>query len=437
MKKISDIIFNLFYDCLLLILLLAWVPKFCYDYFKQCKYRSNLAQRLGINYPSINKEGRSLIWIHAVSVGETKAISKLVKELQQRADKPVIVISSITETGHEEAVKSMPGVDYHVYLPFDFSFIIKPIIKSAKPDMVIFVETDFWYNFIRIAKDCGAKVGLVNGKISERSLSRFHGFSFFAKRVFEKFDFMCVQNNHYRENFLSLTNKSSNITTTGNIKLSDCCPYCSADNMARLRASFGISNKAKVLVAGSTHAGEEELVINSFKALKGRIPDLYLILVPRHPERFSAVAKLLESNSLKYRRYSSLDVKSPAGDVLLVDAMGQLRKCYQLADVAIVAGSFIETVGGHNILEPSCYGVPVIFGPYMKSQPDFLHLALEYGAGVQVSAEALTDNVENLFNDGDLRNEIGQSGIRLWSQESGAMERTLEKIKFFEKTPCG
>ena len=176
-------ILSFFYEIALWLLALIYLPKLIYDYFFRKKYNQSIARRLGFNFPLITKGKRSLVWVHAVSVGETKAISSLIKTIRNQLNNPIIVISSITETGHDEAKRSIQLADYHVYLPIDFRFIIRPIIKRAAPDLVILTETDFWYNFLKSAKDSGAVIALVNGKISERSFRRFKKTPYFTKET--------------------------------------------------------------------------------------------------------------------------------------------------------------------------------------------------------------------------------------------------------------
>lgn len=428
-------IFSFFYEIALWFLALSYLPKLIYDYFFRKKYKRSIIRRLGFNFPLIKKGKRPLIWVHAVSVGETKAISSLVKTMRNQLSNPVIVISSITETGHAEAKRSIQHADYHVYLPIDFRFIIGPIIKRTAPDLIVLSETDFWYNFLKSAKDAGAAVALVNGKISERSFSRLQKNPFFAKKLFSFFNICCIQSKHYRERFAALGLDENRMQVTGNLKFDDECSRLSKEQYETWKKQFHITPENQIVVVGSSHDPEEKLILEQFKSIWAQLPNVKLMIVPRHPERFNTVAGLLEKENIPYMRFSQLAAGFQNAKVILVDAMGLLRKCYQLADLAIVAGSYTPRIGGHNILEPSWYGVPVIYGPFMHSQPELVELMEEYGAGVQVAMENLGAEVLELLKDPEKRAAIGQNGLRMLKDVNGATQKTWQILKPLFKKP--
>lgn len=421
--------FAFFYDLLLFFLALCVLPKFLYQRFKFGKYRSSLKQRFGIGFPLFDKSSKRLIWIHAVSMGETKAVAPLAKMIKEAHPNSILMISSITETGHNEAQKSMPFADYHVYLPFDFSWILRPIIKKLKPDFVILCETDFWYNFMSLSKENGAVIALVNGKLSEKSLKRFNSVPFFTKRLFSLIDHFCLQSERYKERLLNLGVPQEKIEVTGNIKLDGNCAHLSDQELKEWQDKLKISSKAKVIVAGSTHHPEEGILIDTVQSLWKKDPNLKLILVPRHPERFSAVAELLQSRKVPFVKYSEIGKASGRENVLLIDAMGMLRTCYQLASIAFVGGSLTSKVGGHNILEPSWYGKPVVFGPFMHTQLDLVDVIKEYDAGIQAPSEKLEETFLSLLESKETSQKIGKAGLTLVSAMQGATERTFKSLE--------
>ncbi|WP_237753927.1 3-deoxy-D-manno-octulosonic acid transferase [Parachlamydia acanthamoebae] len=392
----------------------------------QKKYRKSFWKRLGWGFPAIQKEQRTVIWMHAVSVGETKAIIGLARLFKERFSNSLLIISSITETGHEEAQRSLPFADHHVYLPFDFGWMIKPIIKRISPDIVILSETDFWFNFLHQAKQSGAFLSVVNGKLSERSLKRYQMLGSFS--LFSLFDLFCLQNTQYQNRFSSLNIPLTKLSVTGNLKCGTMLPRLSEQEIVDWREKLGFSTQDLVLTIGSTHDPEERELLEQLQPLLQKFPQLKILLVPRHPERCEQVAQLLHQSDIPYERYSANASKEQAR-VLLVDAMGVLLKCYQLSDVAIVAGSFIEKVGGHHILEPSYYEVPVLFGPHMHSQREFEALCLEHGAGLQVNYEDIAHSVEMLLNDEALRKSIGKKGFQLMLELQGAHEVTFKTLQ--------
>lgn len=419
---------QLIYTCALVILAILALPKFLYHYFFQKKYRASFLQRLGIGYPKIVKTARRLVWIHAVSVGETKAIAKLAKQLKSAEPDTQFVISSITETGHAEALKSLSWADYHVFLPFDFRFIIAPILRAASPDLVLITETDLWYNFLKIAKARKAKIAIVNAKLSEKSFRRFYRFRFFAHALYGLVDMFLTQNATYSERLLKLDVDESKVHVTGNLKFDEDYPLMTDQDSAALRIRLGIKPEDKVVVLGSSHEPEERLVLEQLKSLFAEIKHLKLVIVPRHPERFSHVEDLLKESGLSYFRYSQA-LSNRQGNVVLVDAMGILRQCYQLAHVAIVGGSFTSKVGGHNVLEPCAYGVPVLFGPYMFSQPDMLPLILNYQAGFQLKPSQIEEFVKELLLDHYHNRIIGENGKAMMRQVRGCTARSLALLE--------
>ncbi|PJD93297.1 MAG: 3-deoxy-D-manno-octulosonic acid transferase [Parachlamydia sp.] len=418
MKKIYAFV----YDTLLFILGLALLPWMGYQMLVKGKYRQNFLKRFGWHFPTIQKEGRPLVWIHAVSVGEAKAISGLAEILKKELNHPILVISSVTETGHAEAQRCMPFAEHHVYLPFDLKWIIRPIMRKIAPDLVLLCETDFWFNFLNEAKKTGAFLAVVNGKLSEKSLKRYQCISSFP--LFSLIDLYCVQNGLYLERFADLNIPAKKLVVTGNLKCGVIPPKLSESEIREWRVKLGIQSNECVITLGSTHDPEEKKLLESLKGLLEKFAHLKILLVPRHPERFEAVAALLTKLQIPFARYSQPATSNSPARVVLVDAMGVLLKCYQLSDVAVVAGSFTDKVGGHNVLEPSFYGVPVLFGPHMYSQMEFAQLALESGAALQVTETNVAEKIEELLENEMKRKHIGEKGIRLTSEIQGAKEKT-------------
>jgi 3-deoxy-D-manno-octulosonic-acid transferase len=429
-------LFKIGYEIALWVLALVALPKMLYAMVVHRKYKKSFLARLGLRYPLIQKGDHPLIWIHAVSVGETKAVVALARRIKTSYPHVKIVISSTTETGHQEAKKSLPFVDWHVYLPLDFSWIVNKIMKQAKPDLVILSETDFWYNFLSTVKASGAPIAIVNGKVSQRSLDRLQKVSFFSRRLFDLIDLFCVQNNVYKDRFLQLGISPSRLVVTGNIKFDDDYPTLPVDEIQVWRNRLGIAAKQPVLTIGSTHNPEEKIFLNLLKQIWKEIPNLKVILVPRHPERFKEVANLLEKERVPFIRFSDITKRKGSERLILMDAMGLLRMCYQLADLALVGGSYTPKIGGHNILEPSWYGLPVLFGPYMHAQPELVELMKEYRAGWQLGADGLQEKIIALMKDQEERVRVGQEGLRLIADLKGGTQRTLTALQPLLQVIC-
>lgn len=419
-------LFRFAYNGAVLAATALFIPKYLYQRLRYGKYHDFWSNKAGIGFPKRKDANAQLIWIHAVSLGETKAAAPVAKLLKERYPDAELLITSVTETGHNEAKRLLPFADHHAYLPLDLSWIIGPIVQSIKPNLVLLSETDFWFNFLSEAKVQGAKVALINGKISERSCKRFKALNFLTKHFFAPVDQFNVQSKRYGERFQSLNVSSDKISVKGNLKLDNTPQVLTEGEKAEWRERLHLSPDDLVLVAGSTHEGEEELMLETFRELQPHYPKLKLILVPRHPERFQGVKKLLANSALPYAALSEIDKSNGQEKVILIDSMGLLMTCYQLATVAIVCGSFTSKVGGHNILEPSFYGIPVVFGPFMHTQQDFVELMLEHSAGKQSDAKSLTNTLRLLFDSLAERRRMGQAGLHLIQMTQGASKRTLD-----------
>lgn len=420
---------TLLYEFVLWIAALIFLPKLFYQMLWQGKNRGSLLQRLGIGFPTLPKEpGRKRVWIHAVSLGETRAITPLARKIKASPGNPFLIVTTTTETGLAEAKRSIPQADAHAHLPFDLCWIISHAVKRIQPDLVVLCEGDFWYNFLRCSRNQGARVILVNGKISERSLRRFMRFSWFSRPLFALIDRFCVQNALYASRFEKLGIPEDKITSTGNLKFDDATQMLSPVDLLALKTRLGIQEGDLTLVIGSTHDPEEASILDVLPAVWKAFPRLKVFFVPRHPGRFPEVAALFKQSELPYACFSQGPV-DPAVKLVLVDAMGVLRNCYQVADLAIVAGSFTARVGGHNIVEPSAYGVPVLFGPYMHTQTELVDLVKEYGAGIQVTLDELPQQLIDLLGHSEKRKALGLKGKELIASSQGATERTWKVLE--------
>lgn len=387
--------------------------------------------RLGFGYKHIEKKG-PLIIIHAVSVGETLAISALAKKLKEEIKDVVIVVTNVTEAGHDTAKRVISFADAHLFLPFDFSFAVRSFFSKITPDIVILSETDFWWRFLYEAKKRGAVCVLANGKISASSMNRMKWAPFFFKKLLGLIDLFCVQSSLYKNRFIELGVASSKIRITGNIKADSLYRQGEPEIISELKKRLLVNAGYKIVVIGSTHKGEEELLLKEMIPLLQNNSKLQIVLAPRHPDRFLEVASLLERVQIPFARWSKgCGLEDSTARVFLLDVMGVLGSCYQFADVAIVAGSFIKTIGGHNILEPSVFGVPVICGPFMYAQPDLIELAKDSGACLQLDSSQLQEKVDYLLKNSAYAKNIGLKGKQLVDQLRGATNSTYRHIEQF------
>ncbi len=416
------------YNFGLCLLVIGYLPKWLWEAFKHKKHRRSFLEKFGFGMPSFqtSKKGQR-IWVHSISVGETKAAAPLITQLQKKHPDAFIVISTVSETGQEEAKRSIPHADVYFFLPLDFSWIIRKLMRKINPDLLILVEGDFWFNLI----DQAPHVALVNGRVSEKSLARFKKVPFFSHRLFGKMELLCVQSSRFKDRFIELNVAPQRIFVTGNLKFDQ--PLHLIDR-TEWEKDLGLSPTDRVLTLGSTHAPEEEHLLEALTPLFQKYPSLKILIVPRHPERFTEVASLLEKKGIPFNRYtSSTKVNAP---ITLVDAMGVLNGCYQLSEAAIVGGSFITRLGGHNIFEPAALGVPVFFGPSMYSQKDLVELVTHAGAGRQVTLQNVASAVDEVL--ANPPSPMHSAGLQLAKEVRGSTHRTLQALEklLAVKTPA-
>lgn len=374
---------------------------------------------------------RPVIWLHAVSVGESIAARPLLKALRRSYPGHAIVVSNTTETGRG-VTSGFPEKDLCIYFPFDFLPAVRRTLDAVKPALVIIMETEIWPNFNREAARRGIPVILVNGRISDRSYGRYLRFAWFFRHALEFCSHLCMQTTADRERIIAIGAPAERVLTTGNLKYDIPCRQVSPEERTALRKRYAIPGEMTVITAASTHPGEEEPVLDAYRELLTAHGSLMLVLVPRHPERAVQVAGLLEKSGLPFLRRTALTADAPprfsGGSVLLVDTVGELMDLYALSDLAFVGGSLVAT-GGHNLLEPASLGIPFIFGPHMANFREIAALVLKYRAGVQVDdAAGLTAACRTLIEDARQRREMGENGLAMVRENGGATERHLEVI---------
>jgi len=429
-------LFSLLYDFVLLIIGIAALPHLFWKWLKYGKYRESLKMRLGFELPQAAFPKKKLnIWIHAISMGETRAVIPLFHRLRASFPEADIFISSTTETGHAEAKRSLSNAAGYFFLPLDFSWIVKKVVKKIKPDILILVESDFWYHLLKYAEKEGTKIFLVNGKISERSAKRFATFRSFSTRIFKHFTRLCVQNPLYYERFLNLGIPGEKLIVTGNLKFDVSPQTLTPLEKTELKKSLSISEQDRVIVIGSTHEPEEEWLLSAIDVVWKKNPHLKVLLVPRHPERFDRVMSLLKARGLNVLRYTQRDSRRGDEQLILIDTMGMLFQCYQLADIAIVGGSFVKGIGGHNIFEPIERGIPTLFGPHMENQLELVDTILRAKAGKQVTLEELPPLLLFLLEHAEERETLIQNAKHFAEEMKGSAERTFETI-FLKELSC-
>lgn len=418
---------SLIYGFIQLLAFFVFLPKLVLRWVLY-KDRSLLGY-LGFCLPKAKISKELCFLLYAVSVGEVKAFASLFHKMKQEYPTASFYIACRTTTGLEEAKRSLLAADDYFLLPFDFLFLSKKLMNRISPDAVFVMEGDLWYNFLKTAKDRGSFLCLISGKISLRSYRRFSCFPFFSRRLFSLFTLICAQNSIFAKRFVDLGAVTSAVLVTGNIKLESKREFLKKEDKEALERRLGIETKDFVLVIGSTHAKEEEEIMKVLQPLWKKYPHMKCLIVPRHQKRFSEVKQMLTSHKLSFDCFSDLNERTGKEKILLIDEMGLLADFYQLADIAIVGGSFDKSLRGHNILEPIQAGVPPLFGPHMESQTDLVDLVLSFQAGIQVDLSHLVYIVECCMKDPSFLFALRGKGKNLLSSLQGASLRTWVPVQ--------
>jgi 3-deoxy-D-manno-octulosonic-acid transferase len=442
----------IYYYFVFVVLLLVWPVLL----FKK-KTRAGLGQKLGFIPAAIKSKSANLkgcVWFHAVSVGEFNAIFHMVKGFHLRHPYIPLVISTTTETGQKLARERLGEIATIIYFPFDLPGAITAWMKCLKPALVVIAETEIWPGFTHVCKKRGVKVMVVNGRMSPKSFRSYLRNRWLFKPVLERFSVIGVQSPEEAERYRAVGGDKLNIAVLGNIKFDGLEPVAKevterlektlnigpAGSLALRAHQYGSGlPPVPVLVAGSTHDLEEVCVLKAYAQLLdtahgGRAR---LVIVPRHPERFDKVAELIKEYDFIPRRYSrregfELDLPGATGakvEVYLLDVIGQLFDFYSLASVAFVGGT-LAPVGGHNIMEPYAYGVPVVVGPRTEKVRDLMLPLTSQQAILQGKNEAsIIAHILDLFADEQKRTEVGLAGRKILTDSQGAVAKALDLIE--------
>ena len=421
-------LYSFLYSIALTVAMLVSLPYWLFQMARHGKYSKGLAERLG-RLPSrlqLPKEQRPVIWVHAVSVGEVLAVAGLVEELQRRFPQHRIFISTTTDTGQVLARKRF-GEASVFYFPMDFAFAIRPYLQALRPQTVVIAETEFWPNFLRLAHASGARIAVVNARISDRSWPSYRRFRGLLRRLLANVDLFLAQTQEDAARLRDIGAAPEHVRVTGNLKFDVPAPAPPAI-VESVRKSIVATGAGPVLVCGSTVEGEESLLLKAFENLLVQHPRAVMILAPRHPERFAAVAALLGHMSIRFLRRSLWNGESLTGGVLLLDTIGDLAALYALADIAFVGGSLVPR-GGHNIIEPAQHGVAIVVGNHTENFRDIVSLFQSRDA-VRIAGPAELPLVllELLANDEE-RRSLGKRAADTMRSQIGATARTAGELQ--------
>ena len=369
----------------------------------------------------------SSIWVHAVSVGEVNASLPLLVRLRAAYPGCTLILSTITDTGQRVAKDKAPQGTVVVYLPFDIGFILQRCFRNVRPRILLIMETELWPNLLRTAAGNHVPVIMINGRISEKSSKGYKRISFFMKKIFSFVEIFGMQSHLDAERLKSIGAEDRKVMILGNLKFD-------------MKISGNLPEWTKaisgpVVVAGSTHRGEEELVLSAWMDNLDKFPGLKLVLAPRHPDRFAEVTDMLTQKSVPYVRRSAPGLQPStfaAANVILLDTVGELSAVYKIASLAIIGKSFTGT-GGQNPLEPAYWGKPVICGPHMENFP-FVEEFYREGAAFQVDPHMLSAKIGELLGDPGRMITAGKKAREIFDRNADAVSRAMKLIDGYMTT---
>lgn len=376
-------------------------------------------------------EGKPRFWVHAVSVGEVVAASSIVAALKRKFTNSWLLVTTVTETGIQTAKQRIPNADAFAFLPFDINPFPKWAMERVKPDALILTETELWGNLMHEAKNFGAKVVLINGRISDATFARSQ--TPLGKKVYSwllsHLDICLMRSKLDAERILKMGIEPKRVKVTGDVKLDQPQVGLSESIKASLQSELGLFSETLLFIAGSTHEGEEEAVLKAYQILSKQFPNLRLMIAPRHLERTERVVEIIKSFGLTpVRRSMCVGKPLRQKEVIVLDTIGELGKLYGLAAIAFIGGSLIPR-GGHNIMEPVLHGVPVIFGPHIDNFRPHAELVLNEKIGFQVCDEkGLAQVAQKLLASESLRKTIAWQSEHLLSLHRGAAEQVVQSI---------
>jgi 3-deoxy-D-manno-octulosonic-acid transferase len=422
----STKLFNFCYGCLASVIVLLVSPFL----LLRAKSRGGLSQKLGF-IPAAFATMSDSIWFHAVSVGEFNAILPLLQEFHSHHCNFNIIVSTATATGNALAREKVGQFARVVYMPLDAPFAVNSWLDRSKPRALVIAETEIWPGLTAACSNRRIPLIVVNGRISPRSFRTYLRLRLIFGAVLKQFAYIGVQSLEEQKRYSQLLankEKPGQITVLGNLKF-DGLKQKSAPEIASLRETMNLEDSDQVIIGGSTHEGEESCLLDAFAQLQKKYTDLKLILVPRHPDRFEKVAALIESYGFKVARFSRSENFAQGVEVYLLDVIGKLSDYYALSNIAFVGGT-IAPIGGHNLLEPYLYNVPVICGSHIEKAKDMVQ-ALGERQALQVvpDGQALTQQLDRLLGDKVLCESIGARGHQLILESKGATLRALSLIE--------
>ena len=420
-----------FYHLFSVFAMLLVVPCFVFfSFFSRNKWR-RLNDHCGlISLSDTTENVQKTIWFHALSLGEVVGVTPTIRLLKKNRPQDRIVVSVTTDSGFEAAKKKLSDVDAIFFFPLDCFLFTWTAIKKINPDLFVLVETGFWPGFIHLLYLKGIPALLFNGRISSRSMRKYKIFGSFFSKLFNRFSMLCMQNPHSKNKLESLGIEKSRLMVVGDPKF-DILSNPSQERQAKVRQKLCIAPLSMIWVAGSTHEGEEEIILEVHARLRKQFGNLILVLAPRRLERCVRVTKIIKSKKINFvRRSDQLDKSDHDFSVLLLDTIGELVEAYSICDIAFVGRSLVPPGGGHNLVEPVSQGKPVLFGPFVENNQHNAEELIKSGIGTQVNnADEMEGSAKKLLSSQTERAKLKGKARGFILHHQGASRRMADLIE--------
>lgn len=413
------------YSALLFLAAVIYLP---YHFLKLKLLRGeslHLKRRMGWGLKGGFESGR-IVWIHAVSVGEVLAVQDLVGQIKLKFPDWIVFFSTLTETGYQVAREKLGDGVRIFYVPLDFRCVVVKFFKTIKPDLFVLAESEFWPHLLREAGRYARGVMVINGRISPRSLRRMTGFRRIVRKILAPVDVFLVQTGRDEKGLLDIGVDPDRVEVVGNLKSEISLPEVDVESLNRMKERLNIPSQKRIVLAGSTHKGEEDKVLQAFIAARKENPGIMLIIAPRHIDRADEVLRICRRLDLMTVKRSATSNRS-AWDVMILDTMGELAQFYALSDLAFIGGSLVPR-GGQNLLEPAFYGKPVCFGPHMDNFSELAGLFVSAGAARVVRDESELGDLMR-FRDPEALRAMGRGGREILDSLGGATQKTLQTME--------
>ncbi|TCL32938.1 3-deoxy-D-manno-octulosonic-acid transferase [Anaerospora hongkongensis] len=428
---------HLLYNLLALVLVVLAAPVFLYRLIREAGFGERLKQSFGwLPSETVAKvANKNAIWLHAASVGEIVATSPMVKEIKKEMPDNVVVISVVTASGYDMAKRIIPEADGVIFFPLDLPWLSCHVVKKIAPQAFLLVETELWPNFLKASRKAGIPVMMVNGRIGDKSFGNYRYLGSVLQDMLQTVVKFCMQSSIDAQYIIKLGADPQRVMVTGNTKYDQTYTDVSEGEQKLLISQYGFAGQGPIIIAGSTHKGEEESLFTSFGKIRNRFPQACLVIAPRDIQRADELVSMAAASGHRAVKRSKLEKENAGGhNTVILDTIGELGRVYSIADVVFVGGSLIPQ-GGHNILEPAAHGKPIVVGPHMFNFKDIYALLSDRKACITAKDPALlTDKLLAVLENKELSETMSKNARAIIEENRGAAHKnTLQLKQLLEK----